>query len=499
MLQICNNSFLFTDDVYKTLHRTPLYTNISIPENGINLCIGKIFPSSMFLNPKFLICEIEERQPAKSQNGNKAIFISTTGQNLMEDLSHVISFFFGGICMTSQSYSKQLLSGEKIAGYATSDFLHKFYDKHTSINQEQVIEFEYFFKKLVNSPRDYYEKSLQAIRRYVTAAVRISDDLDAAYTLFVASIESLTQDINEFEVSWDDVDSKKRKSIDLILSEIDEKTANSIRMEIISHEHLALSRKFLNLAINSLNIGFYNPENKKFKIAGENKLKIAIKNAYNLRSKYIHILKPLPTEISEPHNLDYCIDIDGKPHLTFNGLAAVNREVILKFVNSMPKIEKELLDITRILPGVRHMKLSELYWINDVRQMTKGNYVTILIAVLSRIEIGIKNDKHEIPNMKPIINKISKLISTKKNKQELLTLISTATLLSSLYGYSLDETQEKKLEKHSHLFNDRGIEMLLINSIHCIVLEDTSQYYSSFKNYTSTKYHKGKIKLSEFF
>lgn len=46
----------------------------------------------MFLSPKVLICEIEESQPAENPDGTQAMFIATTGQDLMNDLSHVLSF-----------------------------------------------------------------------------------------------------------------------------------------------------------------------------------------------------------------------------------------------------------------------------------------------------------------------------------------------------------------------------------------------------------------------
>ncbi|RCX06236.1 MULTISPECIES: hypothetical protein [Kosakonia] len=499
MLQFCNGNFLQTDKLYKTQHRTPLYTNLEIPREGIDFCIGKILPSSMYLSPMVIICEVEERQPSENPDGSKAVLISTTGQDLMDDLAHVISFYFRGLCTTSQSFTKQLLSGEKIAGHTTSDYLCSFFDERITVTQEQASEFQSFFSKLVNSPRTHYEKSIQAIRRYVTAAIRISDDLDAAYTLFVASIESLAQDTLETEITWNDVPPQKRKGLDRILENLDNPIANSIRAEIIAHEHLALSRKFIKAVMSSLNKNFYKTENKKFRLVGENELRIATKNAYNLRSKYVHILKPLPTEISEPYNLDYCVEVDDKPHLTFNGLSAVTREVILKFVNDMPVCKKENIDILKIIPGVRFARMSELYWMNDVRALVKGNYISILNAVLSRIEHGIVTEKHEIPNMQPIVNEIGNRLKTENNKDDIRILMSILILLSGIYKFTLDDTYEKTIQKHSYIYESKGIEMLLINTMFGKKLESINEYYTSFKEYANFKYQKNKLKLSEFF
>lgn len=499
MLQICNGNFLLTDKLYKTLHRTPLYTNLVIPPEGIDFCIGKISPTSMFLSPKVLICEIEESQPAENPDGTQAMFIATTGQDLMNDLSHVLSFYFGGLCTTSHSFASQLLNDKKVSGNANRDFIYRFFDDRVLVRKEQISEFQSFFSKLVNSPRKHYEKAIQAIRRFVTASIRISDDLDAAYTLFVASIESLAQDQNDSEVGWGDVDLRKRQGLDKILRTLDEHTAHLIRTEIINHEHLALSRKFLATAMNSLDRDFYNNKGKNFRLAGENEIRIAIKNAYNLRSKYVHALKPLPSEISTPHTLSYCTDVDNKPHLTFNGLSAVNRKVILKYIDDMPHCDKESLDTMRFTPGVVYAQMSEIYWMHDVRVLMKNNYLSLFDAVLSRIEHGIIAQKHEIPDMQPMVNEIGKKLSSENNRDNIILLMAMLFLLSFFYGFTLDEKYEKTIKKHEHIYSDKGIIMLLINTLYLNKLENISEYHTSFKRYIETKYQKGKLRLSEFF
>ena len=40
---------------------------------------------------------------------------------------------------------------------------------------------------------------------------RLADDLELAYTLFVASIESLAQQFDAFQPGWDDYDEAKRR------------------------------------------------------------------------------------------------------------------------------------------------------------------------------------------------------------------------------------------------------------------------------------------------
>jgi len=52
---------------------------------------------------------------------------------------------------------------------------------------------------------------MRAIQRYIIGLHRIGDDLGIAYTLLVASIESLAQDCDNFKADWLDFDDRKRK------------------------------------------------------------------------------------------------------------------------------------------------------------------------------------------------------------------------------------------------------------------------------------------------
>jgi hypothetical protein len=89
---------------------------------------------------------------------------------------------------------------------------------------------------------------MKAIRTYVTGLHRVADDLELAYTLLVASIESLAQDFDGHEGSWNDFDETKRKKIDQALADADVATADRVRAALVEIEHLALSRRFRDFA-----------------------------------------------------------------------------------------------------------------------------------------------------------------------------------------------------------------------------------------------------------
>jgi len=500
MLQVCNGNFLFTDDVYKTMHRAPLYTNLSFPTDKIQLCIGTLTTTSYFLPITTLIAEVEEKQPAKNTNGEHNAFIATTGKDVMNDLAIVVAFFFDGFCTTSFKLAKEILSDDMMPDTTKkiNEYVDGFFDTRKVVTPEQLEEFVNFFNKLVSLSRKNYIKAIKAIRRYTTALLRISDDLDAAYALFVASIESLAQDFSGYETTWRDVETSKRSALDKILIKVEAEEAEEIRAEILKHEHLALSRKFCSLVMASLTKEFYKPH-EKYKISGFNELNIAVKNAYSLRSKYVHILSPLSDKITMPYNLNYCVEIEDKPYLSFNGLSKVNRQVLLKFIEDSPVGGKEKLDPHEYTPGMVIMRWSEIYWMGNAEGLNSDNCVSYLDAILSRIESIILGGKVEIPDMTAVVEKLGGLLARENGKEKALVMFSSLILLKVFFGYDLDSKHEKTVTRHNELFKQKSVLVLLINTICGVELNGAKDFFESFKEYVASKFHKKSLKFSEFY
>ncbi len=500
MLQVCNGNFLFTDEVYKTTHRAPLYTNLSFPTDKVQLCIGTLTTTSYFLPITTLIAEVEEKQPAKDNNGEHNVFIATTGKDVMNDLAMVLAFFFDGFCTTSFKLAKEILSDDMMPDTTKkiNEYVDGFFDKRKVVTPNQLEDFVNFFNKLVSLSRKDYIKAIKAIRRYATALLRISDDLDAAYALFVASIESLAQDFAGYETAWRDVEISKRSALDKILIKVEAKEAEEIRGEIIKHEHLALSRKFCSLVMASLTKEFYK-SHEKYKVAGFNELNVAVKNAYMLRSKYVHVLSPLSDRITMPYNLNYCVEIEGKPYLSFNGLSKVNRQVLMNFIETSPVGGKEKLDPHEYTPGMVMMRLSEVYWMGNAEGLNSDSCVLYLDAILSRIESIIFGGKAEIPDMTAVVEKLGGLLAKESGKEKALVMYSSLILLKFFFGYNLDSRHEKAVVRHNELFEQKSVLVLLINTICGVDLNGAKLFFENFKEYVTSKFHKKTLRFSEFY
>jgi len=86
-----------------------------------------------------------------------------------------------------------------------------------------------FIKELIALDRKHYEGAMRAIRRYVTGARRIADDVNLAYALFVMAIESLAQEFDGHAAEWSDYDQAKRIRIDAALSGATDDTSENVR------------------------------------------------------------------------------------------------------------------------------------------------------------------------------------------------------------------------------------------------------------------------------
>ena len=204
---------------------------------------------------------------------------------------------------------------------------------------------------------------MRAIRSYVTGLHRLADDHELAYTLLVVSIESLAQDFDNFQPQWADYDQRKRIAIDQALAGGDEDLAERVRQALLATEHVALGRRFREFALDYLESSYFRQEAQGLtNPAGRTDLEVALRQAYNLRSGYIHELVELPAILKMPGFGD-TTSLDRQVKLTFQGLARLARHVIATFIQRQPKVYREEYDYRLEQPGVARIELEPRYWV----------------------------------------------------------------------------------------------------------------------------------------
>jgi hypothetical protein len=287
MLQI-NTGKLFTRGVGRTNRlRGVLYSNLCLRDEPIVTAAGTLFGTNSLRENLSLIYEIDER--IEEEPVGPGVLASHGIEPYLLDFSAVASFGFDAVVSPEAALVERLLSEHpSLASYAPPrDFLKRTFNDRIMATPEDSADFVSLVRDLLVLDRRTFLAAMRAIRTYVAGIHRLLDDLGVAYTLMVSAIESLAQEFDGYQSSWDDVDERKRKPVDAALSHASARTGERVRDAILSAEHVLLSRRyraFVNAHVNKNYFRNLSIESSRPVAAYE--LDEALRGAYGLRSRY---------------------------------------------------------------------------------------------------------------------------------------------------------------------------------------------------------------------
>jgi hypothetical protein len=392
MLQIITGKYFRSVPLHETTRRGVFYSNYHMRRSNpcLSTPVGKLLGSTNFEALSTLTYEMVERLEAVRLDGSPSNHIATSGTELANDFAAVISFALNVTCTPDQDLTRRLIAtGSPALRQASvpSRYIPRIFDAFVppADDDEQILA--EFLQRLVDMGRSAFEGAMRAIRRYVIATYRISDDVDLAYTLFVAAMESLAQDFDGHNASWADYEETKRDAIDEVLTDVAEETANRIREALLRSEHHALRKRYRQFVLAHIAPSFFRSEAEVVKNPiCRSDLSAALDQAYVIRSRYVHTLRDIPKMVAVVGKEFETVEADDKPTLTFCGLARVARHVILEFVQRSAKKEDHTFDYRDVLPGVVQMRMAPQYWIGNASGFapTRGReYLTGYLQQLS--------------------------------------------------------------------------------------------------------------------
>lgn len=364
MLQIIIGKFFTSEDVHETPHTGVLFSNADF-HGPIETCIGTLEPSVDVSGPRSLAYRVTERLENYTPDGQRAILASTGGREIVSDFASVAAFSLGVLVTPDPETARRLIGGT--SGTSRNRLINlvpRVFDLSVDITPADRVHLTTFAEDLVGLRRSAFLAAMRAIRRYTLGLERLADEPDLAYSLLVASIESLAQKFDAFVPTWADIAQQRREPVDAALRDAPEDMAARVRGAILGTEHAALKRRFREFAIANVAPSFFREEALGSpRPAQRAELAPALDEAYQLRSKYIHTLRELPREMQIAVPTWDTTTIDHRPVLTFRGLARLARHVILQFVRNQPKVEHEQLNYWEELPNVLRLRMANRYWI----------------------------------------------------------------------------------------------------------------------------------------
>ena len=368
-----------------------------------------------------IVFELTERIEARSDD--PGFLLSHCVEPYAQDFAVVVSFTLNVLCTTDYETTERLSSGRTgpSSRYPPRQLVKRFFDGKVVCQTEDVHLLKQFVEQLLGLERKTFLETMRSMRTYVVALHRISDDLELAYTLLVASIESLAQKFDGHRAVWDDVDESKRSNIDKALLGAPDHVAEGVRVAILQAEHVKLARRFRNFTLGYVEPSYFRTEAPNApESIGRRDLTEAIDKAYTLRSAYIHRLSSLPWTLSVDNSYRESSLEDGVPTLTLQGLTRLVRHVIFNFVHRQPKTEREPYDYSLERHGVVMARLAPQYWVGRIDAMTPDLGWRKFEGFLEQVsEHLLRINGATITDLRPLLRATTPMLSGLKAEERL--------------------------------------------------------------------------------
>lgn len=445
----------------------------------------------------------------EKQTGSSVQLCSIGHNEIIDDIVSCLSLFFMGVFTTNKDYlhnlilnedenSNILASPKEIAPYIFDK------EKYKSMDEECINKFIEFIDEIILLSRDDYKKIIEVIRQFYKVLLLINVNIDLAYATLVACIESLASKFDNYETHWEDIDNKLKEDLEKIFEELDDDKSSLIKQVIIENSHSKLKYRYCKYCENIINNDYFteyiiNKENS----AKKSDLIRAIKNSYDLRSKYVHTFKKIKKEIKIFSAREICY-INTEPYITLNGLVRLCRYIILKTIYGLSPIETEEINYLDELPGFIELTLDNMspnMWLHDKNKYTLRTSLKYLNGLISHIcSFWLGYDKQLLP-LNNICDKIEKLLKglsgNSENKKNLIMFYLIYNKLLNIYGqaYTSDK-YEDIINQNKEIIDNLDLKSLtyylLFENEKDISVEEKEKIYN---RYISEKYKKNKMKL----
>jgi hypothetical protein len=498
MLQIITGKFFTSDACHVTRQRAILHTNYRTHWD-LETDVGALRVVDTSRDVATFVYEVDQRIEQASDGGFG--LVATPPDSLVNDFAALVSFALDVTCTPDSELTRRLTQTPHPAlgvPHVPRRYIGRVFEPRVEFAQGDADRVRTAARDLVALERRSYEAAMRAIRRYVTGLHRLGDDLDLAYTLLVASMESLAQDFDAFTPTWLDFPQDKRTRIDKALLDIDEAVADRVRDALLMGEHLALARRFREFALAHLGPDFFRDEARgRVQPVGRSALRTGLEQAYFFRSSYVHTLRHLPRVLTDVAWEGESFDVDGKPGLTFRGLARVARSVIAAFIARRPKVEREVFDWRSSLPGLVSLQVAPRYWIWRVEGFDHQSARRYLNGFLGELTTALVEPGSGLTDIRDVLGKVEKLAPAlgRENRLPMLTLYLLYHRYLSLESGHRTEWADfiSRFEKD---FDDPSLESLLAHALLGEALPWSEETVAGlWDRYRIQRYHKNGLRI----
>lgn len=384
--------------------------------------------------------------------------------------------------------------------FLPSKFVYRFFQSNISGSMDEIQYFMTFVDKVVGLPRKEYSAFINCLENFYNALQVLNYNIDLSYSMLVFCLESLSQNFENFEPTWDDYDPKIRTKLNDYFFQIEPEVANGIQKVLVESQNLKLQKRFVDFCEKYISDSYFFKEAKGVRNATrKSQLNRALKNAYSTRSLYAHQLKPIREQLKIPYIAEADIFVwEKEPYFTFNGLVRLTHHILTNFVHIQNNLDTEEFAWKYDLPGIVEGEVAPQYWVHISENFEPAMAIKRLSGFLEILQSGIIENQ-PIPNLNELLEKYECLIPTSKVDNRIPMLA-----LYYLYNYFIEEKDRitnysRFTQKYSTDFQCCCIEMMVVSSF-----EDENwpweleKCVSVYREYDKKRFSKNNLKIPLF-
>ena len=424
VLQIASGKLFQSGPGQRNELRGVLYTNLCLyTRTPIETAAGRLLPVESSHGTQTLIYEFTEliEQPPRA-----GVVASHGVEPYLNDFAAIVSFALAVACTSEPELTSRLTSARRgpTVDVPPHKLILRVFDREVLCRDEDADRLVTIARNLIGLERKNYLAAMRAIRTYVASLHRLADDLDLAYTLLVASVESLAQGFDGYRGEWADYDETRRQAIDKALANADDETAKAVRDTLLEIEHPSLARRFRAFTLEHIRPSYFRQEAAGlFNPVGRTELRGVLREAYRLRSKYVHKLNELPKLLTLGFDHGETVQIDRVTLLTIQGMARLARHVITEFVKRQPKVKTEKYDYNKERSGIVRLPLASQYWIGKVEGLSPSVGRKRFEGFLEQFAARLQKPDAVVTDLRDVLTKVEEMLPQMNATQRLPWLV----------------------------------------------------------------------------
>lgn len=501
MLQISTGKFFEEEKQRKHKEKFVFYSNVQLFQ-GISISSPEIKVEqvesgdvSCFVVSYTLITE------------EHPIIIKSGEKDFVEQFLLVWSFYFDCIAKVQKEVVQKICREKKSSlseKQTTAEISPRTVSLGRILKSNESIEFKDYFDTLMATNRNTFRSIVAALKIIDDAKETISTNFDLAYSTLVYAIESLSQKYDHYTPSWNDYHEDVKKKVEVELNQIDDEKSEAIKSILIEGKQFKLRKRLEKFVFDHLSDAYF----REFLGNNTNTMRASflqksLNNLYQLRSSFVHELKPLDVMLSSPHSpaSDYIMRF-GQPYFTYSGLNRMIREIVISFTKDNVNSEHEVIEWTSETSSIIVAEMAAQYWIHN-----PDGFSGIETNKWFREYIEMLNSG-KVTDQSKIMRKIESIFDREK-KQYKKPLIHYYWLYNSIHTKGCDKWKsfiDKRAEYLGGCFSFYVVILYLYRDLSFRKTEnpdsseniDLDEFDSLYEKYLKERFHKSGLSLSGY-